>query len=136
MLTSTDRLGHCVDEKGENLFFKFTYLAVIVDDAYLEIPSVLDGDDDLIRDSHVYKSFFPSNDKEIEEWQEWLKKSIHKVFLFLKILKISWEHYEVKKLSRALKEYKPTFEDIHNKNCEEIKDIAISLNLKDIDSFY
>ena len=53
----------------------------------------------------------------------------------MKILKISWEHYEVKKLSRALKEYKPNFEDIHNKNCEEIKDIAISLNLKDIDSF-
>ena len=48
LLKSTDRLKHCVGEKGENLFFKFTYLAVIVDDAYLEIPSVLDGDDDLI----------------------------------------------------------------------------------------
>jgi ABC-type dipeptide/oligopeptide/nickel transport system ATPase component len=132
-LKLTDRLEYCVGEDCRNLFFKFTYIAVVIDDAYLQIPNVIPHDD-LIHKCHIYKSFFPDNESETQEWQEWLKKSIHKVFLFMKILKISWEHYEEKRILDGLKRYKPDFHQIHEEHCREISTIAQSLQLDNIEA--
>ncbi len=112
----------------EDLFFSFDYLAAIVDDAYLEFPLPIA---EQIGRRQIYQSFFP-NKHEIGWWQEWLKKSISKVFMFLKIVECSLEHYERHFIdSKLYQNYKPNFIKIKRNIDNTILSIGKDLRFTD-----
>ncbi len=129
-LEKQDRLGLLFEKE---VFFSFTYLSVIVDDDYLEIPRLKDDDMNeklkkIFEHPFVYNSIFSKND----EWKEWLFISITKVYVFMNILRSSLDNYESGNIS-FLEDCDIDFDKTLKSIDRQVKDIAKTLSISELD---
>ncbi len=130
LLEKQDRLDFLFERE---VFFSFTYLSVIVDDDYLEVPELTDDDlskelSAIFESPYIYSIMFSKS----SEWRKWLFQSISKVYVFTNILRSSFENYECKCTS-LLDKNDIDFNKIFDNLDRQVKNIAKTLSISESD---